>query len=306
MNRLKLPAIALLLALSCSAVADEDERLRALLVTGQINQWHNPDLMDQVVTQYLEETGLFEVIVARTPAAGEDMSSFAPDWSEFDVVVLNYEGDDWPAATRTAFEEWMREGGGLVSVHSTDNAFPHWVLFNRMIGLGGWGGRDAEAGPSLYWEDGEIRLDPAPGGTSHPPPHDFLVTARNPDHPILLDLPERWLHADDELYSRLRGPAQELELLATGMADPLQKDASGRNEPVLFTVRYGAGRIFHTTLGHIPTDATEPPAAVRCVGFITTLQRGTQWAASGRVTQPAPEDFPGADAVSVRPWSPIE
>jgi type 1 glutamine amidotransferase len=222
------------------------------------------------------------------------------NWSDFDVVVLNYEGDDWPEATRTAFEVWMREGGGLVTVHSTDNAFPDWALFNRMIGLGGWGGRDVDAGPSLYWEDDEIRLDMEPGGSFHPPPHDFQVTARNPDHPVLLGLPERWLHAEDELYSRLRGPAEELDLLATGLADPLQKDASGRNEPVLFTVRYGAGRIFHTTLGHIPTDATEPPASVRGVGFITTLQRGTEWAATGRVTQPVPEDFPGPDEVSVR------
>ena len=291
-----------LLALAGTAMADEDEHLRALLVTGQINQWHNADLMDQVVTQYLQETGLFEVVEARTPARGEDMSGFAPQWSDFDVVVLNYEGDDWPAATRTAFEEWMREGGGLVTVHSTDNAFPHWKLFNRMIGLGGWGGRGVEDGPSLYWEDGEIRLDPSTGDTFHPPPHDFLVTARNPDHPVLLDLPERWLHAEDELYSRLRGPAQELDLLATGLADPLQKDASGRNEPVLFTVRYGAGRIFHTTLGHIPTDATEPTASVRCVGFITTLQRGSEWAATGRVSQPVPDDFPGPDAVSVREY----
>jgi len=290
-----------LLALAGTAMADEDERLRALLVTGQINEWHNPDLMDRVVTQYLQETGLFEVTEARTPAKGEDMSGFAPQWADYDVVVLNYDGDDWPEATRTAFEVWMREGGGLVTVHSTDNAFPGWDLFNRMIGLGGWGGRGVEAGSSLYWEDGVIHLDPSPGDTFHPPPHDFQVTSRNTDHPVVLNLPERWLHAEDELYSRLRGPAQELELLATGLADPLQKDASGRNEPVLFTVRYGAGRIFHTTLGHIPTDAVEPTASVRCVGFITTLQRGAEWAASGRVTQAVPDDFPGPDSVSLRP-----
>ena len=56
---------------------------------------------------------------------------------------------------------------------------------------------------------------------------------------------------------------------------------------------YGKGRIFHTALGHY----TE---AVNCVGFIVTLQRGAEWAATGRVTQKVPRNFPTADTVSYR------
>ena len=41
-------------------------------------------------------------------------------------------------------------------------------------------------------------------------------------------------------------------------------------------IRYGKGRVFHTTLGH-------DVAAMQCVGFIVTLQRGAEWAATGRV-----------------------
>jgi hypothetical protein len=40
--------------------------------------------------------------------------------------------------------------------------------------------------------------------------------------------------------------------------------------------------------------------ALSCVGFITTLQRGTEWAATGRVTQKIPKTFPTADTVSFR------
>jgi hypothetical protein len=41
---------------------------------------------------------------------------------------------------------------------------------------------------------------------------------------------------------------------------------------------------------------------MHCVGFITTLVRGTEWAASGKVTQTdVPADFPTPDKVSVRP-----
>ena len=38
------------------------------------------------------------------------------------------------------------------------------------------------------------------------------------------------------------------------------------------------------------------------LGFIVTLQRGAEWAATGKVTNTAiPADFPGPDKVSLRP-----
>jgi uncharacterized protein len=62
---------------------------------------------------------------------------------------------------------------------------------------------------------------------------------------------------------------------------------------MLMALRYGKGRIFHTTMGH-------DVAALSCVGFITTYQRGTEWAATEKVTQKVPPDFPGPDKVSVQ------
>jgi hypothetical protein len=40
-----------------------------------------------------------------------------------------------------------------------------------------------------------------------------------------------------------------------------------------------------------------------CVGFITTLQRGAEWAATGRVDLSVPADFPKADTTSSRPFA---
>ncbi len=59
-------------------------------------------------------------------------------------------------------------------------------------------------------------------------------------------------------------------------------------------LKYGKGRIFHTVLGH-------DLAALNCVGFIATFQRGTEWAATGKVKQKVPADFPTADKTSTRP-----
>ena len=222
------------------------------------------------------------------------MDSFKPDFAKYDVIVANYTGADWPKETQDALVKYMENGGGLVIFHAADNAFPNWPEWNEMIAIGGWGGRNEKSGPMVRYRDGKVVLDNSPGvGGSHGPQHEFLVTAREPFHPIMAGLPEKWMHAKDELYSTLRGPAKNMTILATAYADPAQK-GTGENEPVLFTVRYGKGRVFHTVLGHDPEQ-------MRSVGFIVTLQRGTEWAATGRVTQvEVPEDMSTADKVSLR------
>jgi type 1 glutamine amidotransferase len=115
---------------------------------------------------------------------------------------------------------------------------------------------------------------------------------REPEHPILKGLPPVWMHAGDELYARLRGPGENMTVLATAYSDPTN-NGTGHDEPILMALEYGKGRVFHTTMGH-------DIAALSCVGFITTFQRGTEWAATGNVTQKVPATFPTAKTVSYR------
>src|SRR5215469_293562 len=267
------------------------EPLKALIVDGQNN--HNWKATTPLLKKHLEDSGLFKVDVATTPPEG-DLSGFKPDFAAYDVVVSNYNGSPWPEETKKAFERYMREGGGLVVVHAADNAFPEWPAYNEMIGVGGWGGRNEKSGPYVRLRDGEFVRDTSPGGGgSHGTQHAFLVVVRDRKHPITAGLPASWMHASDELYDRLRGPAQNLSVLATAFADK-EQNGSGEHEPMLMTIEYEKGRVFHTTLGH-------SPEAMHCVGFIVTLQRGAEWAATGKVTQDKiPADFPTPDKVSTR------
>ncbi len=292
MKRFTYTMLMTILAAGICSAALTAAPMKALIVDGQNN--HDWKACTPVLKEIIEETGLFTVDVATTPPQGQPMDSFKPDFARYNVIVSNYNGDDWSKPTQDGLEQYMTNGGGLVVVHAADNAFPNWVAWNEMIGLGGWGGRNEKSGPYVYWKDGKIVRDETPGGGgSHGAQVDYLITARDTQHPITKGLPEKWLHVKDELYSRLRGPAKNMTLLATSIQDTAT-GGTGRDEPILFTISYGKGRIFHQAMGHGPEQ-------MRCVGFIVTTQRGTEWAATGKVTRTeVPADFPTTTKTSVR------
>ena len=270
---------------------------RTLIITGQNN--HNWQASSPILKEILDETGLFSCEIIATPPQGSDMSGFHPDFNQYRLLVMDYNGDPWPESTRTAFVNFVRNGGGLVIYHAADNSFPGWKEYNEMTGLGGWGDRNEKDGPYVYYKNDVLVTDTTPGiGGSHGTRREFLVKTRMPEHPVMKGLPEEWLHGNDELYSQLRGPARNLQILATAFADTSAGGGTMRDEPVLMTITYGKGRIFHTTMGHAEEGGGP---AMRCAGFITTLQRGAEWAVTGKVTQEVPADFPSADKVVLRP-----
>ena len=269
--------------------------IHVMLLDGESGgPYHKWNLITPLLKKQLEETGLFQVDVVTAPPAGGDFTAFKPDFSKYAVVVWNYDAPDerWTAELKASFEKYVRGGGGFVSVHAADNAFPNWAAFNEMIGVGGWRGRTEKAGPFWYYKDSKLVSDPAAGAAgSHGQRTPFQVAVRQ-DNPITNGLPKLWMHQGDELYARLRGPGKNMTVLATAFSDPAN-GGSGHDEPVLMTIGYGQGRVFHTTLGH---DIN----ALSSVDFVVTFQRGTEWAATGKVTQKVPASFPTANSVSYR------
>ena len=313
------PSFIVLLLCLMQANAQE---IKALIIDGQNNHgvWPKGTVM---MKQYLEETGLFSVDVERTAYTwqGEDLitafplkggkqtvakpepmpdPNFKPDFFKYEVIISNFgwRAAPWPEETQRSLESFVRNGGGLVIVHAASNAWGEWEEFNKMIGLGGWGGRTEKHGPYVYYNDsGDLIRDNSPGaGGSHGPEHQFQIMIRDVSHPITKGMPVKWLHTQDELYDRLRGPAENMHILATAFSDP-EKKGTGRHEPMIFTIDYGKGRVFHTPMGH-------QDYSLECVGFIETFRRGTEWASTGKVrNREIPQDFPAADKVSRRNFS---
>ena len=280
-------------ALSATAA----DPLKMLIIDGQNN--HDWKTMTPPMKASLEATGRFEVDVATSPdqkAPKADWDSFRPDFSKYDVVLSNYNGQLWPKPVQEALEKYVANGGGLVVVHAANNAFQEWPAWNEMIGLG-W--RENGFGERVTTDDnGKVERTPKGEGpgAGHGPQHTYKIVVRDTDHPVTKGMPLSWFHAKDELYHGQRGPAKDMHILATAYSDK-DKGGTGTNEPMIWVIPYGKGRVFTTVMGHVGGGETQ---AIRCVGFQTVVARGSEWAATGKVTLPIPKNFP-KDEITVSP-----
>ncbi len=281
--------IAVWLVMAAAAAAAP---MKALIVDGQ--NAHNWKETTPILKKLLEETGLFAVDVATSPPKGKDMSGFRPDFAAYKLVVLNYQGDDWPEATQKAFVDYVAQGGGVVCYHFAAAAFPKWKEYNRIIGVGGWGDRNEKAGPYLCWRDGRIvrATDPPGKAGFHGPQQTFQIVVREPEHPIT------------------RGTAQGVH--AIGRRALLPAPRAGRE-------RHRAGHCLRTEAerrhGRERADADDDHLRPRAGlldplgprrptveerGLHRHVPAGAEWAATGNVTQKVPADFPGPDRPSIR------
>ncbi len=268
-------------------------KVKVLIIDGQNN--HKWAETTPAIKAMLEKTGRFAVDVATTPARKAppaEWEKFRPKFADYDAVLLNYFGQPWPAEVKESFEKYVKGGGGLVFYHAAAASFPDWKQFNEMMGMG-W--RKAEHGMRLTVDgDGkEVRTPAGEGiGSGHGPRHSYEIVIRDGEHPITRGLPAKLTHVADELWQGLRGPLKRMRVLATAFAD--KSVVAGRkgkfkpsetNEPVVWTVSYGKGRVMVTVLGHDVAATTAPESAI----FIS---RGLEWVATGKVTLPPAKGLP--------------
>ncbi len=284
--------LPLVLFTGVSASAQEAQnKIRVILIDGQNN--HDWRTTTPIMKKALEDCGRFTVDVSSNlkpndkPGSIEKTVPFPPDLGNYDVLVSNYNGASWPAEFNKSLEAKLKEGKiALVIVHAANNAFGNWNEYNLMIGMG-W--RPANAGERLKLDDSGKPVREAKGeglASGHRTKGVWKVTIRDGEHPITKGMPNEWMHTTDELYDNMRGPIQNIHLLATAYST-----GTKAHEPMIWTIDYGKGRVFHTPMGH----ASE---AMHCIGFTTTLQRGTEWASTGKVTVKIPADFPTEEKTS--------
>lgn len=280
--------IALLILVICGCQSAPPAKIKVLMLNGLST--HNWKATTKDTKDALVQTGRFTVDISTSPdkkASTEEWEKWLPEFSEYDVVVshINDRGKaKWSKKLRAKLSEYVKNGGGFVVVHSANNSSYDWPDYNRMIAVGGWGGRKAGKSGFLlrkvegHWK-GCCENEGKSGG--HGPQREFLVTVDEPQHPVMKGLPKEWLHSKDELYHSLRGPAEEVEVLASAYCSETKV-----HEPMAMMIKFGKGTVFHTPMGHYNEVST------KCIGFQTVFVRGTEYAATGEVSIGLPAQFP--------------
>lgn len=198
-----------------------DAPIRVLLFSGQNN--HDWKTTTPRLTGILTNSGRFTVTVTERP----DQCT-AETFARHDLILSDWNAwgnarvKDWPAATRTAFLEFIRSGKGYVSVHAGSSSFYDWPEYQQLGGL--------------YWDL---------AATSHGAPSEFTVSFKG-DHPITRGLTP--FKTKDELWLK-PGVHPAAEVLATGDGHAL-----------VVATSLGKGRGFALLLGHSAEFMATPGA----------------------------------------------
>lgn len=255
----KLGTLALFLALPLGAA----EPIRVLIITGDHGHaWKE-------TTPYLKETLTAAGLAADvTDAPRKDLTP--ENLAKYQALLLNYRDTPkgsadsrWSEDNKKAFTSAVNGGTGLVVYHHASSAFTAGDEFSKefeKIIAGGWRKQG-----------------------NHGKRHEFNVIIRKPDHPITKGLPAEFAHSNDELYANsVMFPNSEV--LATAFSDK-KKDPKNtdKHEPVVWTARYGKGRVVENVLGH------DVSAMKNSLGFQVLIVRCVEWAATGAAQAKVPD-----------------
>jgi len=254
---------------SCRNSDNTDQNIRLLILSGRNN--HNWEETTGVLTQIFDEETRFSADLTNSP----DTLNF--DYlNQYDVIVSNWNSwpdNDlrWPRDLEEGLVRYVKEGGGLVFFHASTSVFYQWPEFQK-ISTGAW-------------------IDKTHHGQNSP----VHVSINNQVHPITKGLSH--FNVFDELWIDA-GYNESFQVLGSA-SNKGPSGVEGEKQPAIFVENYGEGRIFHTILGH---DAR----AMRNTGFETLLTRAAEWAATGEVRAPIPQEMQRSDSKKNGPFTWIE
>jgi type 1 glutamine amidotransferase len=264
-------------------------RKRVLILSGENSYEHDWTGVNNTLRRQLLETGRFDVRVI------EDFSSATADTLQgYDVVLINYLGrwnytdkeeKRWGPVAEKALFDHVRNGAGVVIYHASFNmGSPSWPEFERLAG-------------------GTMRPF---HGSRRAPPNGFMVHVVDRIHPVTRGMREYFWTLNDDMYTNMKWDEKaRIRVLATAFdsADSYAPERAGpkypahlytpdklaqmkgmnAEHPQVWTVEYGAGRVFCISLGH-------GPDTLQYDGVRGLITRGAEWAATGEVTIPVEEN----------------
>jgi type 1 glutamine amidotransferase len=160
------------------------------------------------------------------------------------VIFLNTTGEILDAAQQAVFEQFIRQGGGFVGIHSASDTEYDWPWYGQLIGA--------------YF-------------ASHPALQTATVKVADATHPSTRPLPAAWTRYD-EWYNFRAVPSPTVHVLLTIDETTYTGGSMGAHHPLAWYHQYDGGRAWYTAMGHT-TEAYQEPL------FVQHILGGILWAA---------------------------
>ena len=220
--------------------------IKVLLITGDDVSAHPWREMSETTREILVNAGKFDVKISEDPLILESATAL----KNYDVIVFTiYSAKlaELPGQAQENLLNYVKSGKGFFVQHLASASFPKWEEFGKLCGR--------------KW---------VMGTSGHGPRAEFQAKVADKQHPITAGLTD--FAVDDELYAKLQGDAK-IQVLVTA-----DSDWSKVTEPLVFIQNYGKGRVVYNAFGH-DRKALMTPNVQKIIA------RGTEWAATGRVTE---------------------
>jgi type 1 glutamine amidotransferase len=191
-----------------------------------------------------------------TVTATEDSGQFnAANLAQFEAVVfLNTTGDVLNATQQTAFENYIRAGGGYVGVHSASDTEYDWPFYGELVGA--------------YF-------------ASHPAIQQATVRVENRAHAATAGSGPAVVRTD-EWYNFRTNPRSSARVLSTLDESTYSGGTMGADHPHTWCKTLQGGRSFYTGSGHTQASYTE-------AGFRSLILGGIRYAAGRTKADCRPE-----------------
>ena len=192
-----------------------------------------------------------------TVDATEDATTFtAKNLRRYDAVVfLSTTGDVLDAAQQSAFEGYIRQGGGYVGVHAAADTEYDWAFYGGLAGA--------------YVQ-------------SHPAIQPATVDVEDRAHPATSGLARTWSRTD-EWYNYRSNPRDRAHVLASLDESSYTGGTMNGDHPIAWCQNYRGGRAFYTGGGHTKESYAEP-------AFRQHLSGGIRWAVGDAQADCRPEN----------------
>jgi uncharacterized protein len=250
------------------------DKIKVLVLTGNSDWSHPWEGTAPFLQGILNNTGRFEAKLEEE-VPGITSATLAP----YDVLLDYYYGPRLGDVTEHAIEDFIRSGKGMIGIHG--------IAYGPLFGQAGGSAtepRRLEGEPWAAFSE-MLGMSWKLENIGHAKRHIFTVTWTDREHPICQDLPPTFV-ANDELYHKI-DLKPNAHVIATAYDDP-KVGGTGNEEPVIWTVPYGQGRVTMMVLGHDLLAMTQP-------GFMDALAREAEWAATGKVAPGASRLSPSTD-----------